>query len=107
MLKRACAQAGAILDGFSPALAAPQKAVRGAAAAFLLNLAILSTSDRLGLEVDAQALSAASTMLTGLPKEDEDALYRFLPPSSTHLLCAPYSRHIPMLPALHFDCGND
>ena len=69
-------QAGSILDGFSPAVAAPQKAVRGAAAAFLLNLAILSTSERLGLEVGAQGLSAVCGMLSGLPKEDEDAHYR-------------------------------
>jgi len=74
-------QAGGILDGFSPALIAPQKAVRGAAAAFLLNLAVLSSSERLGLELDAQALSAVCSMLSSLPKEDEDAVHR------CHLQC--------------------
>jgi hypothetical protein len=69
-------QAAGILDGFSPALVAPQKAVRGAGAAFLLNLAIMSSSERIGLELDAQALSAVCSMLSSLPKEDEDALYR-------------------------------
>ena len=69
-------QAGAILDGFSPALTAPQKAVRACAAAFLLDLAILSHRAAIPADVPAQALSAVSGLLTATPLEDEDALYR-------------------------------
>lgn len=65
-----------LLDGFSPAFAATPKAVRGSAAAFLMNLAILLRTEPVSIELCAQAISAVVSCLSATLPEDEETMYR-------------------------------
>lgn len=69
-------QSDALLDGFSPAFQASNKAVRGAAAAFLLNAAIMLVSELQGGDIVPQLVSAIAGLLAAAPQDDHDTQYR-------------------------------